>query len=438
MPGSVKISGAQRTVAAPYVKVNGTWRTASIAYTKVAGTWRQWYAASITDDFNRADASSLGTVSNGVTSWTNTRGTWAIVSNAAVGSGTTPLASVTNPLQSSNYELKLDLPSGSGSGLAFWVTDADNWYGVVSGATSTTTYSCPNGGTLSGTTCSGASTYAASSSTVTVSDPMYYSCPSGGSLSGTTCYTTSTYGAQLNCSGPYSYNPGGSSFQYVGPANYTETYVHGAPGCTNCSYSCDASRCYIQSWSCPSGQTKINYDCYATVTTPAGCNSGSQGTPCGSGCYNYSYSCPSGGTLSGSTCTVNGSYSAQANYPTHQETTYSCNSGDSLNGTTCTHPFSYEATGTTVYDYFYKVVRMAAGTLSTLAQHTTPSRVASLKVSTSNSSITAVAYTGAAQTGTVITNSYTATSPALTAVAGIVAVGAGYQSSNTVDNFNLK
>jgi hypothetical protein len=81
---------------------------------------------------------------------------------------------------------------------------------------------------------------------------------------------------------------------------------------------------------------------------------------------------------------------------------------------------------------------MAAGTLSTLAQHTTPSRVASLKVSTSNSSITAVAYTGAAQTGTVITNSYTATSPALTAVAGIVAVGAGYQSSNTVDNFNLK
>ena len=59
MPGSIKVSGTQRTIAAPYVKVAGTWRPAAVGYVKVAGTWRQWYASSIIDNFNRADSTPL-------------------------------------------------------------------------------------------------------------------------------------------------------------------------------------------------------------------------------------------------------------------------------------------------------------------------------------------------------------------------------------------
>jgi hypothetical protein len=53
--------------------------------------------------------------------------------------------------------------------------------------TSSTTYSCPSGGTLSGTTC-----YVTTSSTT-------YSCPSGGTLSGTTCYVAESSGTATAC-----------------------------------------------------------------------------------------------------------------------------------------------------------------------------------------------------------------------------------------------
>lgn len=72
-----------------------------------------------------------------------------------------------------------------------------------------TTYSCPSGGSLSGTTCDTTSTYNATATTT-------YSCPSGGSLSGTTCTVTSTsaytatdtytYSCQSGWSGPL-WNP---------------------------------------------------------------------------------------------------------------------------------------------------------------------------------------------------------------------------------------
>ncbi|HSN01936.1 MAG TPA: Ig-like domain repeat protein, partial [Acidimicrobiales bacterium] len=64
----------------------------------------------------------------------------------------------------------------------------------------TTVYSCPQGGTLSGTTCLGQSQPASVS----------YTCPSGGTLSGTSCVTTTTssYPASYH-SGPGYYCPAG-------------------------------------------------------------------------------------------------------------------------------------------------------------------------------------------------------------------------------------
>jgi hypothetical protein len=82
-------------------------------------------------------------------------------------------------------------------------------YSATSSTTSpTTTYTCPNGGTLSGTTCSYAATASTASGTTT------YSCPNGGTLSGSTC----TYSATADTvTTPATYNGDGNTVEYAPP-----------------------------------------------------------------------------------------------------------------------------------------------------------------------------------------------------------------------------
>ena len=80
------------------------------------------------------------------------------------------------------------------------------YVGSSTAATPTTTYSCPSGGTLSGSTCyvTSTSSYAASYSS------GYYYCPSGGSLSGSTCYVTTTSSYPATATTTYSCPSGGT------------------------------------------------------------------------------------------------------------------------------------------------------------------------------------------------------------------------------------
>jgi hypothetical protein len=114
------------------------------------------------------------------------------------------------------------------------------------------TYSCPSGGTLSGSTCYTSSSYGASYTSSTT-----YSCPSGGSLSGTTCYTSSSYAATATTGGT--------------------------------------------TYSCPSGGTLSGTRCTTSSSYAATATSGAT-----------TYSCSSGATLSGQTCTTTSSYAATA------------------------------------------------------------------------------------------------------------------------------
>ena len=158
--------------------------------------------------------------------WVADSGTWGITSNKAysVTAGSSyPVASVDTKGFDATVKSTTD-NTGAGPGVSFWVTDANNWWGAHSTRTSSTAapYTCPSGGTLSGTTCS--YTYGAASYGTT---PHYgycpggytfhgiccllnghewvgcigashaagpttytYGCPSGGSLSGTTCYVS--------------------------------------------------------------------------------------------------------------------------------------------------------------------------------------------------------------------------------------------------------
>ena len=222
-------------------------------------------------------------------------------------------------------------------------------------------YSCPSGGSLSGTTCltsssyaatAGATVYSCSSGTLsgstclgggnyagTVLTAGYYSCPSGGTLSGVTCNTSSSVAAtgtnNYSCSAPYVVSTGSST---CSPTTSAATGVYScAVGATLSGTTCTNGLNYRPPTSYVA--TRTGYTCSVGVLVTATCYN--PGTANGVAANNITYSCASG-TLSGSNCITNGSYAA-----TYTATTYICPGGGSLSGSTCV--LNTGATGTTPY-----------------------------------------------------------------------------------------
>ena len=169
-----------------------------------------------------------------------------------------------------------------------------------------TTYSCPNGGTLSGAKCYKSSTYAATATTT-------YSCPNGGTLSGTKCYKTESAKPITNTT-------------YTCPQGGT---LNG----TKCTITTSATP--KTTYSCPSGYslsgTKCTYTYNATPHTGTG-----------------SYSCPNGGTLSGTKCIHTQNATEKPGAPT-----YTCPEGFELLKDDPQHRCikRIDATGTPIYEY---------------------------------------------------------------------------------------
>jgi len=162
----------------------------------------------------------------------------------------------------------------------------------------TVTYSCPSGHTLSGTTCSSTTTQAAG---------VTYSCPEGGSLSGTTCSVQTTQPASVSYRCPEGWNLSGN--QCTSTLSQTATPIY----------------------TCPVGYSLSGSMCSRTEVQPAAAQ----------------YSCPAGYSLSGSSCSR-----SQPATPV-----YSCPTGYVLEDTTCSRTVSQPATmvevcpeGTTVQD----------------------------------------------------------------------------------------
>lgn len=384
MPGSIKVSGSQRTVASPYVKVSGSWRQVAAGYIKVAGSWRVWHSADISDDFNRTNSSTLGTASNGIAQWTTLKGSWGVESSQA--SSTTLATSgalATTPLIKPvpNYDITLDIPSGAGVGAAFWVTDQDNWWAAITYQTTSTTYSCPNGGTRNGTTCNTLSGYPAS----TGYTQTYCGEPSRP--------TTQYYVEETR----YGYEPIG-----IGCGSQCTTF-----GGYCIDGTCKEPSVYIYCTSTPTGSATS-----CSEQTGGGCSGGCSLAGDGS-CYSYSsyYYCPNGGSLEGSTCFVTS---------------------------------SYEATATTTTSYSVRLIRAVSGTVSTVQTVSTSGPTKSLKIVTTNNAINVKAYAVEGQVGAATELNYTATSPTITGNLGIiktVAVTSGSASANQtniVDNFGAR
>lgn len=173
-------------------------------------------------------------------------------------------------------------------------TCPDGW--TLSGETCTKTltqnatvtgYDCPSGYTLSGTTCS----------SVVEASVKRWNCPAGWTLQGTICARTTTIGASVS--------------GYTCPAGFT---LSGSI----CSQTSTAAASPV--YACPGGWSLSGTMCVRGTTYTATAN----------------YSCPNGFTLSGSTCSRTLSQAATASY--------SCPGGYSLNGTTCSQTSTTGAT----------------------------------------------------------------------------------------------
>jgi hypothetical protein len=152
MPINAKVSGSWSN-GTPFIKTSNTWSTAKQVFAKVNGTWQTVYTSSISDNFNRADSASLGNVPDTDVAWTQTDGTWQIVSNkvsTSTSASTYPMIDVEfnsqNVLVGANInETGTSQSSGKyGAGIAFWIVDATNWWAAYNDAvlTGTTTFTC--------------------------------------------------------------------------------------------------------------------------------------------------------------------------------------------------------------------------------------------------------------------------------------------------------
>lgn len=140
--------------------------------------------AAFVDTFTASNSASALPQSTGL--WQAILGVWGVTSNKAYASTLVSgyaVATVDTMTEDVTVKSTTD-NTGAGVGVSFWVTDANNWWGAHSTKTSSTAapYTCPSGGTVSGSTCS--YTYAAAAYGTT---PHYGSCPGGYTFHGICC-----------------------------------------------------------------------------------------------------------------------------------------------------------------------------------------------------------------------------------------------------------
>ena len=311
---------------------------------------------SFTDNF------SLG--SGMKTGWKAIKGTWNSTGTNATSADVADTYPVSTIVMSSNNYVASASVTG-GTGLSFWVTDANSWYATTSYITSSTSNVCdqnfventsnpPSGSCCSSTNSRVVTSYPCNQNYVqNTSNPPSGSCCSGISYTAATSaytyyYTYSasyqspysysyTYTAQYNA--PYSYTYGATwnaGYTYTASSSYTpQSYccgtwniaksyterINGISLCGQCSGPCTDS--YSFSQCCSAGTTISGSSCYYPASTTYSCPSG--GTPSGSTCVVAGYySCPSGGSQSGGVCTVSVAGG------------YSCPSGGTQSGGICT------------------------------------------------------------------------------------------------------
>jgi hypothetical protein len=406
----IKVGGTWRQVSSVFVKVSGSWRPIVTGWVKVGGTWRQFFQGIISDLFNRSNTSSgLGTTDTG-NAWAATRGNWYINNNKAVSGDTPsayPIASVVSPTASPT--INLDVDTAGGTGIAFWVTDSQNWWGLFPYTNIVTSYSqvCV---TYSQT---GPSYYCGGSYSQT--GPNYYCSSVNGPYYGSSCSSVNGpyYGTTCN-------NILGPGYGSLCGSFYGPTY---GSGCNSWSVRYDGFRGYWNA-TCSGGYYQVGpyYGCLSYYQTgPSYYCGGYAQTGPGYSCGAYTQTGP------GYSCaSVNGPYyGSSCSNPQGPNYSSSCASYSSSSSTSA---------GTNAL----RLIKSVANTVTTVLDQALSSLPASIKLKISGSTIIGQAFASAGQVTQINTDlNTTPTSPVTSTTHGIILAPGGYTQGTTVDNLTI-
>jgi len=426
--------------------------------------------------------------------WKSYRGSWILGTGVAV-SSSDPSAYAISGVKLSLPNLTASAGVSGGTGLTYWVSDANSWVASVSYNTTSTSYPCNTGQVTNqsnppaGNCCSGVTTIPGPAAySYTASYQPAYSYSYSASYQGAYSYS---YNASYQAAYSYSYNASyqpGSSYSYSAtlsstPRSYccgTWNIIKSAPEringeslCYQCSGPC--SDAYSFSQCCPAGTEKTGSSCYYPATSSYSCPSGGSlsgsmclvsvagGYSCPSGgslqgqlcvvSIGASYYCPSGGNLSGSMCIVNvgasyscpsGGYLSGTNCIVDVAGYYYCPSGGTRSGTTCNVPAGAnqyscftQTTTQTSYNYYLRVIQSIGGVVSSVGNDVAlPSQPLAIKVVTSGNNVQSTAYSTVGMSTSIGTRSDVITSPAPTGVVGIIKSPSPYAQGSTVSNFS--
>ena len=445
-------------------KTDNSWGLAKSAWVKTdSTTWVRWFLGPISDTFTRSTSGSLGTADTGET-WSNISGVW--YSNGSQAQSDTSASSY--PIATITYgvsDVTISAAVGQGTGVATWVTDANNWYALVPYQTQVNStyacnctcnghyqsysypvyYSCANCSACGSYTSGGStSTYNATcTSTQTGSSyagsaSLSYTCPSGGYLSSTRCCTdsttTSTQNVSIGCYSAFSGCPNPYNGYYVNEVS--------APGICGCPTGANKHCCYYTTTVTTTNYCSSSYSATAVYSCPSG------QTVSGASCYSPTYSttctCPSGGSLSGTTCTVTnpGTTTCYSCQNSSCGVNYYASGSTFISGGTYPNCDSYggscQTCGTLTNAYYVRLLQSSNGTISNLTGDiSVGSAVASVRLNTQGNVLSYQAYAGSDLSSLLTSGSYTVTSPTTTNNHGIIKAPSSYGQSSVVDNFRV-
>jgi len=145
------------------------------------------------DAFTRSDSANV--IAGPVVEWVQDSGTWGINTNAATtstGASSYPLATFDAGTVAATVKATLPTTRSAGAGVAFWVTDSNNWWAAVADKVDTTgaPYNCSGPGSANNSTGNCSYTYGAQGGGPGVSpggNYGYWACDSG-TLFGNGCW----------------------------------------------------------------------------------------------------------------------------------------------------------------------------------------------------------------------------------------------------------
>ena len=390
----------------------------------------------ISDLFTRT-AGSLGISTSGH-AWTALRGTWTTngtqATSADAGSSY-PIGSI--PFQA-NITTSADVSGGVG--LAFWVTDANNWWASYPTYVQNTINTC-NAGYVSNTSnppsgscCSGVNSVAGASNCDQTQVSNTSNPPAGNCCSG----VGSTAGSTV-CNQVYENHSTSAGFCQ------TPSYTAGSTTCTGATSTCTdtTNTCTPSGGSagCPV-TTQSGYNAYQSDYSTFGGSASSLCIADGGTSYTAPYcNFPASWTRVRSTEVVVAEYWSGYTATSTTPTTYQCYTAYSTGPTT----YNCYTSNTVTYSYDTRIVVVSSVSGSVVTDSTTTlvsgagslSPVNSLKVVTSGDQITATAYSSAglaSQLGSPAVR--TPTTPTKGPSVGIIKGPSTYNQGSTIDNYS--